>query len=63
MPGTDLIPPQKRTVSLKARTILFLLQVTLPFVLYQTLKWENPVPAALVAAVFVLSMLYLVWLG
>jgi hypothetical protein len=63
MPGTNRIPPKKRTVSLKARTILLLLQVSLPFVLYLTLKWENPVPAALVAAVFVLSMFYLVWLG
>lgn len=63
MPGTDLIPPKKRTVNLKARAVLLILQVTLPLVLYLTLKWENPVPAALVAAMFVLSMLYLVWLG
>jgi hypothetical protein len=63
MPGTDLIPPKKRTVSLKARAVLLLLQVTLPLVLFLTLKWDNPLPAALVAAVFVLSMLYLVWLG
>jgi hypothetical protein len=63
MPETDLIPPKKRIVSLKARAVLLILQLTLPFVIYLTLKWENPVPAALVAAVFVLSMLYLVWLG
>jgi hypothetical protein len=63
MPGTDRISPEKRTVSLKARAVLLILQVVLPFILYLTLKWENPVPAALVAAVFVLSMLYLVWLG
>jgi hypothetical protein len=63
MPGTNRIPPKKHTVSLKVRTVLLLLQVTVPFVLYLTLKWENPVPAALVATVFVLSMLYLVWLG
>jgi hypothetical protein len=63
MPGTNPLPPKKRTVRMRARAVLLILQVTLPFVLYLTLKWENPVPAALVAAVFVLSMLYLVWLG
>ena len=63
MPETERLPSEKHTVGLKVRTVLLILQVTLPFVLYLTLKWENPVPAALVAAVFVLSMLYLVWLG
>jgi hypothetical protein len=63
MHGTDLRPPKKRTVSLIARAVLLILQVALPFILYQTLKWDNPVPAALVASVVVLSMLYLVWLG
>ena len=63
MPETDLIPPKKRIVSLKARAVLLILQLTLPFVLYLTLKGESPVPAALVAAVFALSMLFLVWLG
>ena len=63
MPGTDLLPPKKRTVRLKARAVLLILQIALPIILYQTLKWDNPVPAALVAAVFVLSMFYLVWLG
>lgn len=63
MPETEFLPPKKRTVSLKARAVLLILQVSLPFVLYLTLRWENLMPAALVAAVFVLSMLYLVWLG
>ncbi|MBW6467074.1 MAG: hypothetical protein K0B06_11265 [Brevefilum sp.] len=63
MPDTEHLPPKKRTVRLQARALLMLLQLTLPFLLYLTLKWEDPVPAFLVAAVFVLSMLYLVWLG
>lgn len=63
MPNTDHLPHKKRTVNMTARALLLLAQLTLPFLLYLTLKWENPLPAALVAAVFVLSMLYLVWLG
>jgi hypothetical protein len=62
MPETEYLPPKKRTVRLPARALLLLLQLTLPFLLYLTLKWEEPLPAILVAAVFVISMLYLVWL-
>jgi len=63
MSVTDPLPPQKRAVRMRARAVLFIVQVTLPFILYLTLKWSNPLPAGLVAALFVLSMLYLVWLG
>jgi hypothetical protein len=63
MPGTAPVPPQKRAVRLRARGVLLILQVVLPFILYLTLKWANPLPAVLVVAIFVLSMLYLVWLG
>jgi hypothetical protein len=63
MPETERLPSKKRTVRVKVRAVLLILQIVLPFILYLTLKWANPLPAGMVAAVFVLSMLYLVWLG
>lgn len=54
---------EKRKGRLWVRGILLIVQVLLPFGLYFALRWESSLAAALIAGGFLLSMLYLVWLG
>jgi hypothetical protein len=54
---------KKSIAGFSARTILLLVQIALPFGLYFALRWENGLAAGLIAGVYLLSMLYLVWLG
>ena len=63
MPVKNEITLQKFRKSLNVRGILLLVQVLLPFGLYFALRASSSLVAALIAAGFILSMLFLVWLG
>ena len=49
--------------SLKLRAVLLFLQVLLPFGLYYVMELQNIFIAAVIAALFTVSMGFLVWLG
>lgn len=49
--------------NLNLRGALLILQILLPFGLYFALRWESQVMAALIAGLFFISMLFLIWLG
>ncbi len=53
----------KTNGTLRMRVILLFLQILLPFGLYIMLIWGLPLGAWVIAAVIVISMAVLVWLG
>ena len=63
MPATDLLPKEKGKKNIDLRAALLIIQIMLPFGLYFSLGWANQVPAMVIAAVFVLSMIVMTWLG
>lgn len=63
MPRTNIFSNKNRRGSLKVRGALLIGQILLPFGLYFALRWELSLAAALISAVFFLSMIFLVWLG
>lgn len=63
MPEPASSTNKKPTAGLSTRGILLLVQIALPFGLYFALRWENGLAAGLIAGAYLLSMLYLVWLG
>lgn len=54
---------EQRKKSLRVRGILLIVQILLPLGLYFALRGSSSLTAALIAVVFCLSMLFLVWLG
>jgi hypothetical protein len=63
MANRHLIPKDQRKASLRIRGILLLVQIALPFGLYLALRWESRPVALMMAGLYALSMIYLVWLG
>jgi hypothetical protein len=49
--------------NLNLRGALLILQILLPFGLNFALGWESQVLAGLIAGLFSISMLFLIWLG
>ena len=63
MRGLNDLPHQQRKKSLRVRGVLLIVQILLPFGLYFALRSSSSLAGALIAAAFLLSMLFLVWLG
>lgn len=54
---------KKKRGDLKMRALLLIMQLLLPFGLYLSLRWGWSIMTFVIAAVFFLSMVFLVWLG
>ena len=63
MPHENVFLNKKNGGRLKLRAALLIMQILLPFGLYFALRWAWDVAAVIIAGVFFLSMIYLVWLG
>jgi hypothetical protein len=64
MPGrTNIYSINKRTRGLVVRGALLIIQILLPFGLYFALRSAHGLAAGLIATLFLISMLILVWLG
>jgi hypothetical protein len=64
MPGrTNMYSINKRTRGLVVRGALLIVQILLPFGLYFALRSSHGPAAGLISALFLISMLVLVWLG
>lgn len=62
-PKTKLSAIKTFKKNLNLRGALLILQILSPFGLYFALRCESQVTAALIAGLFFLSMLFLIWLG
>jgi len=60
---TNMFSTKKRPGVLVVRGALLITQILLPFGLYFALHWAHELAAGLISALFLLSMLFLVWLG
>jgi hypothetical protein len=63
MPVIEKLPSGKQKKNVDARAALLIIQILLPFGLYFSLRWANQAPAMVIAALFVLSMVFVTWLG
>lgn len=63
MPAQNGLQLEQRKKSLRVRGILLIVHILLPLGLYFALRGSSSFPAILIAMVFFLSMLFLVWLG
>ena len=63
MPRVNIFSITKRGSSLKIRSALLIIQFLLSFGLFFSLEKELALVAALIAAAFFFSMIFLVWLG
>ena len=63
MTQRNCLPHKPPKTSLKVRGFILIVQVLLPFGLYFALRCESTPAAVLIAALYVLSMIFLVWPG